>query len=80
MSILGTAREACEIHKYNKLVKKYDKYTANKLIEGQLKEANISPENFDNYLEVKKKIQNGALNVSKAQKEGEDLARDAIDL
>jgi len=32
MSVLGTAREAYENHQYDKLVKKYDKHTADKLI------------------------------------------------
>ncbi|MCO8115214.1 hypothetical protein NI465_13650 [Acinetobacter lwoffii] len=80
MSVLGTAREAYENHQYDKLVKKYDKHTADKLISGQLAEANITPQQFDTYRAVKKQIQNGALSVSKAAKEGEALANAALDL
>jgi len=80
MSVLGTAREAYENHQYEKLVKKYDSHTANKLIEGQLAAANITPQQFDTYRAVKTKIQNGALSVSQAVKEGEALANAALDL
>ena len=69
MSIFGTAREALENHQYDKLVKKYDKHTADKLIEGQLKEAGLTLRDFDTYRNVKKKVQNGALRVSVAAKE-----------
>lgn len=79
MSLLGTAREALENHQYDKLVKKYDKHTADKLIEGQLQEAGLNLRDFDTYRTVKTKIQNGALKVSAAAKEGEALAHAALD-
>ncbi|WP_151829665.1 hypothetical protein [Acinetobacter ursingii] len=79
MSLLGTAREAYENHQYDKLVKKYDKHTADKLIEGQLKEVGLNLRDFDTYRAVKTQIQNGALSVSDAAKEGEALANAALD-
>ncbi|MGL4506243.1 MAG: hypothetical protein ACRCUF_10970 [Aeromonas sobria] len=64
--VLGTCREAQENHDFDDLVKQYDRHTAEKLIEPQLKAAGVSLEQFRTYKEVKVAIQNGALDVSAA--------------
>ncbi len=78
MGVLGTARECLENYEYNKLVDRYDEHTAQTLIKEQLTKAGITLSDFETYRRVKHSIQNGALNVRKAQKEAQEEAYAAI--
>lgn len=76
--VMGTCREAKENHDFDDLVKQYDRHTAEKLIEPQLKAAGSSLEKFRIYKEVKVLIQNGALDVSAAHDEAKKAATKAL--
>lgn len=76
--LLGTAREAYENSQYDKLVDKYGKLAAEKIIEPQLIERNLTLDEFQVYRRVKKVIQNDGLNVVNARTEAEALASETI--
>lgn len=78
-SVLGTAREAWEIHQYHQLCDKYGIATANALIKSQLEDCGLSIPQFNTYMKVKHQVQNGKLNVKAARKEAEDLARQSVE-
>lgn len=77
-TVAGTAREASENFKYDRLQKKYGKEGAEAIIKPHLELRGLSIEEFQNYRKVKKVIQNQGLDVAKAQKEADLEAKDAL--
>ncbi|CAM3845733.1 hypothetical protein EV679_3259 [Kerstersia gyiorum] len=76
--VLGTCREAKENFDFDQLVKKYDRHTAEMLVSDQLKNGDISLDEFRTYKKVKTFVQNGGLDVSQAHKEAQKAASDAL--
>lgn len=78
-TILGTAREALENHRYSSLEDKYGREGAEAIIAPQLKERGIGIVEFRNYRAVKKVIQNDGLDVAQARKTAEKEAAAVLD-
>lgn len=76
--VLGTCREAKENFDFDKLIKMYDQHTAEMLVSDQLRRGGISVEDFRTYKMVKTFVQNGGLDVTKAHKEAQKAASDAL--
>lgn len=76
--LLGTAREAWEMRGYRNLKEKYGDVAAQAIIGEQLRDAGISSTEFNSYLGVKHKVQNGALSVGRARKEAEAMGNDFL--
>ena len=76
--VKGTAGEACEIHSYQKMVKKYGADTALSILEPELKKAGETKETFSTYLRVKQKVQTGVISPKKTKKEAEESATNVL--
>lgn len=76
--VLGTCREAKENFDFGQLVQKYDHHTAEMLVFDQLRKGGISVDDFRTYKKVKTFVQNGGLDVTKAHKEAQKAACDAL--
>ncbi|MDR6586353.1 hypothetical protein [Herbaspirillum frisingense] len=76
--LLGTCREAKENFDFDQLVRKYDRHTAEMLVSDQLREGGLTLDQFRTYKKVKSFVQNGGLDVSKAQKEAREATRAAL--
>lgn len=78
-TILGTAREALENHRYSSLEDMYGREGAEAIIAPQLKKRGISVVEFRNYRAVKKVVQNNGLDVLQARKTVEKEAVAVLD-
>ena len=77
-TVAGTAREASENFKYDRLEKKYGKEGAEAIIKPHLEDRELTVDEFRKYRKVKKVIQNQGLDVAQAQKEADLEAKEAL--
>lgn len=76
--IKGTAGEAYQMSHYNDMINKYGEDVALGIMKPELKKCGISVDEFQNYVTVKKAIQNGSLKVTTAKRNAEKQSKDVL--
>ena len=74
----GTAGEAYQMSHYNDMINKYGEDVALGIMKPELEKCGISVNEFQNYVTVKKAIQNGSLKVTTAKRNAEKLLKDVL--
>ncbi|MGC7560122.1 hypothetical protein ACPEEL_01440 [Pasteurella sp. PK-2025] len=76
--IKGTAGEAYQMSHYNDMINKYGEDVALGIMKPELKKCGISVNEFQNYVNVKRAIQNGSLKVTRAKRNAEALSENVL--
>lgn len=74
----GTAGEAHQMWHFNQLKATYGEQTALNILEPHLQELDLTIADFQSYQKVKRKIQNGTLNIGEIKQEIKKSAQNSI--